>query len=71
LTDMGEILYVELPKALRKLKERLVSATDDPSLKWIIFLLAPNDETMAEEVEIWPSKTSDELRRSKIRRNQQ
>ena len=52
LTDMGEILYVELPKALRKLKERLVSASDDPSLKWIIFLLAPNDETMAEEVEI-------------------
>ncbi|HWQ40466.1 MAG TPA: Rpn family recombination-promoting nuclease/putative transposase [Desulfosporosinus sp.] len=51
LTDMGEILYVELPKALGKLKEQLVTATDDPSLKWIIFLLAPNDETMAEEVE--------------------
>ena len=51
LTNMGEILYVELPKALGKLKERLVRATDDPSLKWIIFLLAPDDETMAEEVE--------------------
>jgi len=33
------------------LKEQLVSAKDDPSLKWIIFLLAPNDEIMAEEVE--------------------
>lgn len=56
LTNMGEILYLELPKALRKLKERLVSASDDSSLKWIIFLLAPNDETMAEEVETMASK---------------